>query len=250
MAMVGASAPVDLLSATALAAAEVLAGLCAAYVIYPEAALTGTAATTVLDMASGNPAMNAPESALLDATIKELFDAAFGGHVSAHVRYAPTAKVPGLQAVAENYFGALACSRLLDTPPNYAGNGNLDMGGIGSPVQAMLDIEVLRSLNWLDAGPRMCPERMPLEELSAIVRAGGNFLAAEHTLRNWRSVWSPDVFLRQQPGPNWDGTERALLDRCHAQWQDNLSRYEPPDWDEGIVQALEGVLGRARAELG
>jgi trimethylamine--corrinoid protein Co-methyltransferase len=250
MAMVGASAPVDLLSATALAAAEVLAGLCAAYVIYPEAALTGTAATTVLDMASGNAAMNAPESALLDATVKELFDGAFGGHVSAHVRYAPTAKVPGLQAVAENYFGALACSRLLDTPPTYAGNGNLDMGGVGSPVQAMLDIEILKSLDWLDAGPGTCPERMSLEELSAVVRAGGNFLNAEHTLRNYRTVWSPKVFLRHQPGLEWDGTERALLDRCNAQWRDNLSRYEPPDWGDSIVPALDGVLARAQTELG
>ena len=250
MAMVGASTPVDLLSATALAAAEALAGLCAAYVIYPEAALGGTAATTVLDMASGNAAMNAPESALLDAGVKELFDAAFGGHVTAHVRYAPTAKVPGLQAVAENYFGALACSRLLDTPPNYAGNGNLDMGGVGSPVQAMLDIEILKSLDWLDAGPGRCSERMSLEELSKIVRAGGNFLASEHTLRNYRSVWSPGLLLRQQPGAEWDGTERSLLDRCNAQWQDNLCRYEPPDWEEGVVRALEGVLERAQAELG
>jgi trimethylamine:corrinoid methyltransferase-like protein len=194
--------------------------------------------------------MNAPESAVLDAAVKELFDAAFGGHVSAHVRYAPTATVPGLQAVAENYFGALACSRLLDTPPTYAGNGNLGMGGIGSPVQAMLDIEVLRSLDWLEAGIDACPERMSLEELSDIVRRGGNFLAAGHTLRNCRRVWSPEVFLRQQTGLEWDGTERALLDRCHEQWQDNLSRYEPPDWDDGVVQALDEVLARARAELG
>lgn len=250
MTMVGASAPVDLLSATALAAAEILGGLCAACAIYPEAALTGTAATTVLDMASGNAAMNAPETALLDASVKELFDAAFGGHVGAHVRYAPTAKVPGLQAVAENYFGAMAYSRLLDVPPTYAGNGNLDMGGVGSPVQAMLDIEVLRSLDWVEAMLGLRQEHMTLEELSAIVRAGGNFLAAEHTLRNYRSVWSPGVFLRRQPGPEWDATERALLDRCDAQRKHNLSLYEPPDWDEGVVRAFDGVLARARAELG
>ena len=180
----------------------------------------------------------------------ELFDAAFGGHVSAHVRYAPTATLPGLQAVAENYFGALACSRLLDVPPTYGGNGNLAMGGVGSPVQAMLDIEVLKSLQCLDAGPKACEERMTLEELGEIVRAGGNFLACEHTLRNHRSLWSPDVFLRRRPGADWDATERGLLDRCDAQWKDSLARYEPPDWDEGILRALDEVLARARAALG
>jgi len=44
MAMVGGSTPVDLLGATALAAAEVLAGLAVAFVINPDFALTGTAA--------------------------------------------------------------------------------------------------------------------------------------------------------------------------------------------------------------
>ncbi|MEI6502117.1 MAG: trimethylamine methyltransferase family protein, partial [Armatimonadota bacterium] len=249
MAMVGVSAPLDLLSAAALSAAEVLGGLVTAFVICPEAALMGTAATTVLDMASGNAAMNAPESALLDVAVKELFDAAFGGHVSAHVRYAPTARVPGLQAVAENYFGALACSRLLDTPPNYAGNGNLAMGGVGSPVQAMLDLEALNTLDCLEAKSGLHLDRLSLEEMSDTVRAGGNFLGADHTLRNFRSVWSPALFLRQEPGPDWDGSERAILNRCNGQWQENLARYQPPAWDETELRALDDVLLRARAEL-
>lgn len=249
MTMVGASAPVDLLAATALATAEVLSGLIAAFVICPEAVLAGTAATTVADMKSGGAAMNAPESALLDAAVKELMDACFGGHVSAHVRYAPTAKVPGLQAVAENLLGMLAQSRLLDVPPTYSGNGNLDMGGIGSPVQAMLDLEMLQFAAAVDAGPNACAETMSLAELGEVVRAGGNFLAADHTVRNFRGLWSPELLLRRQPGGEWDGSERAILDRCHGLWQENLARYQPPAWDEGILHALDDVVQRARAEL-
>jgi trimethylamine---corrinoid protein Co-methyltransferase len=249
MAMVGASAPVDLLGATALAAAEVLGGMCVAFVIYPEADLTGTAATTVLDMASGNAAMQTPETTVLDGSVQELFDVVFGGHVEAHITYAPSAKVPGLQAVAENYLASVARARLLGTRMAYAGSGTLDMGGVGSPVQAMLDIEILRSLDRLDACGSVRKECMSMDELGEIVRGGGGFLDADHTLRNFRALWSPSVFLRRHPGPDWQGDERALLDRCNVLWKQNLARYEPPAWDEGIIGALDDVLARARAGL-
>jgi len=138
MVMVGVSVPVDLLSATVVAAGEVLAGLICAFAVNPEAVLTGTSATTVFDMASGNAAMNAPESALLDVAVKEVFDQRFGGHVSAHVRYAPNAKVPGLQAIYENSFGAMASARLLGLSPTYGGNGNIAMGGWAHPCKRCL----------------------------------------------------------------------------------------------------------------
>jgi len=90
---------------------------------------------------------------------------------------------------------------------------------------------------------------MPLAELSDIVRAGGNFLEANHTIRNFRVLWSPELLLRRQPGLEWDGSERAILDRSQALWRENLARYQPPAWDENTLRALDDVVQRARAEL-
>ncbi|MBM4044918.1 MAG: hypothetical protein FJ279_07380, partial [Planctomycetes bacterium] len=249
MTMIGATAPVDLASATALAAAEVLAGLVAAFVVNPEASFRGTAASTSMDMATGNVAMNAPETALLDVAVKELFDARFGGHVSAHVYYAPNAKVPGLQAVYENCFGAFACATLLNTAPHYGGNGKLDVGGVGSPVQAMLDIEILKSLASLGSGIGLCDEPVPFDDLCEMARSGRSFLTSDHTLRNFRRLWSPTLFLRRELGQDWNGTEKAILDRCNAMWKENLGRYEPPQWSAEILRGLDDVLSRARREL-
>ena len=249
MAMIGVTAPVTLAGAVAVASAEVLGGLLAAYAMNPDADHNGTSAMTSLDMASGNAAMDCPETALVDVGVKELFDARLGGHVSAHVRYAPPAKVPGLQAVSENYFASMARARLLDMKAVYLGNGNLDLGGVGSPVQAMLDIEVHKAMSYLDRGLDVNEETVPFEMMCERVLSGGSFIDTDHTAEHFRELWRPELFLRRTPDAEWDGSEAAILDRCHEMAKSNLSRYEPPEWPADVVAALDDVLARAKRDL-
>ena len=249
MPMVGVSAPVTLAGTVVVGSAEVLGGLMAAFAVNPDAQLNGTSAATAMDMATGNAAMNTPETALVDAGVKELFDGRFGGHVSAHVRYAPSAKVPGLQAVYENFYGMAAATELLGSRPTYAGNGNLDLGAVGSPVQAMLDIEVRRSLSYLGQSLDVDAESIPLDTICECVLEGRSFLDTPHTLRHFREMWTPQVFLRRTLGQDWNGSERHILDRCEQMVRANLARYEPPEWPAEALRALDDVLARAKVAL-
>ena len=185
----------------------------AAFAVSPEADLNGTSAATAIDMATGNAAMNTPETALVDVGVKELFDARFGGHVTAHVRYAAAAKVPGLQAVYENFFATVASNRLLASNTTYTGNGNLDMARLGSPEQAILDIEVRNALAHLDQHVDVSEETVPFDLICEQALAGSGFLETEHTLRHCREMWTPQLFLRRITGPDWDGSEAAILAR-------------------------------------
>lgn len=44
-------------------------------------------------------------------------------------------------------------------------------------------------------------------------------------------------------------SEKAILDRCHEMWQENLKRYEPPAWERDKLKALDDLLARAKREL-
>ena len=43
--------------------------------------------------------------------------------------------------------------------------------------------------------------------------------------------------------------EKRALDECDERWRANLARYQPPQWPEGTMAALQDVLHRAEQEL-
>jgi trimethylamine:corrinoid methyltransferase-like protein len=245
MVAIGANTPLDLSSATVLGAAEVVAGMIAAYVLEPDAVITGSAHSTVMDMRSGSLATNAPEKPMCDVAIATLINRRFGGHARANMAYGPDARSPGLQAVFENFLSGASWPILLDEPPTYPGHGTLGADGIGSPVQTMLDIEVRKALDAVGNAPMRDTPRLGLDQLCEVVDAKADFLSHEHTFAHFRRLWSPDFLLRG----NVDNTESAILKRCDRAWKENLARYEPPERDPHALRALDELVRRARAEL-
>ena len=154
------------------------------------------------------------------------------------------------------------CSRTTTAPPSrrrwdgnpaipYAGMGTLHNGGLGSPTQFMLDMEI-RKAEWsyrseipVDA------ETLNWEEVLRVTEASGNFLESEHTLRHCRELWLSELFRSDSPFEGaWDGSEKAILDRCDELWRERLREYRPPAWPPEQVRALDQLLARARAEFG
>ena len=252
MMMIGLSTPVTLGSAVLMTAAEVLGGWAAAYVVNPDAVITGGAYATSLDMITGNGTICSPEVALVNAAAKELFDARFGGHLGVGIRYSPCAGVPGLQAVYENFFDAYASGLLAGSDYTYPGNGLLDNGRVGSPLQLLLDIEIIQSLAALDQEIPTDDAALAFDLVCETVKSGKDFLATRHTAEHCREMWQPRLFLRNLPGPLTDqgaGSEQAILDRCNDQWKANLARYEPPEWPSETLRDLDNLMARAREEF-
>jgi len=247
MLVVGVNTPATLAGAVVMGVAETLAGMVAAYVINPEAICGGTACTMSMDMATGSTLLASPEVALFNAGIVEVFQRRLGGQCNQVIQYSPNSPVPGLQAVYENFMMAFGM-RLIGQEIKYVGTGLLANAGVGSPVQAMLDIEVMKSLAYLDAPMPITDETVPFEEIMARVSSGEDFLTSEHTLTHFRDLWSPRMLLRRVTDL-LGSTEQAILERCNEAWQENLAHYQPPDWPDGILHALDDIVRRARAEL-
>ena len=251
MPMIGVSSPVTRLGSVVVGAAEILGGMTAAHAIAPEGDITGGAFAVCADRSGGQMTTASPQMAWVNAAIRELFDRRFGGRVITGTKYSPCAKAPGLQATYENYFLAAAAARLEGAPLRYWGNGLLANGAVGSPEQLMLDLEALRALAEIERPILDAEESLALEAIhDAIQTESGSFLDHEHTLRHWRERWTPNLFRWETAESQaQDDSEPSILERARERWRDNLSRYQPPDWPDDTLAALDQVEAEARREL-
>lgn len=251
MPTIGVTSPLSLAGSIVMSAAEVLGGMATAFAWDPEGDLTGRQITSVVDMRSANITYSAPEAIATNLAVKELFDACWGGHLWTEVYISPCAKVPGMQAVYENFYAASLYSRLtgeVDVP--YPGMGTLDNGSTGSLTQFMLDLEIRKSQAHLRSEIEVTTDTLMFDELRNRIESGSGFFDSDYTLTHFRDLWSPRLFLADaiEPG-RWDGSERAILRRCEEQWRENLKHYRPPEWPEYKLRALERVAAEARKEL-
>jgi len=251
MPAVGMSTPVTLAGAILMSAAEILGGLIVAYCLAPAGDLTGRMISTVLDMRTANVSSAGPENVMVNLGVKKLFDDCLGGHLWTEVFFSPSVNHPGLQAVYENFYAATAYAQLSGSSfVPYPGMGTLANGGTGSPTQFMLDMEIRKSQCQIQEQIAINEETMPFDQIYEAVAQGDNFLASEHTVRHFRELWLSELFPSSQPEPlSPGGDEKRILDECEQRWRTNVACWEPPQWPEDTVKALQDVLKRAEQEL-
>ena len=252
MPTLGVSTPVTVAGSAVMAAAEILGGMAICWCVDPESDITGRMITLVVDMRNGNSTNFGPEPVLYNSSVRQIFNERWGGHCMAEVYFSPTARRPGLQAVFENCYGT-TCRRRWDNKPAipYAGMGTLFNGGVGSPVQFMLDMEIRRAEWSYGAGIEVNEDTLDFEEVQKVIRERGNFLMSDHTISHCRDLWMSPLFLSDAPSPGgWDGSEKAILDRCEEMWRANLENWEPPGWPADKLKAMDALVARARKEFG
>jgi len=251
MPTLGVSTPVTLAGAIVLAAAELLGGMAVCWCADPEADISARMITLVADMRNGNSTTFGPAYIQYNNAVRQLFNECWGGHCMVEAFFSPTARVPGLQAVFENFYATNCLQRWLEDPHiPYAGMGALHEGGIGSPTQLMLDMQI-RKAQWMYRSEvPVNEETLAWEDIVRAVEQGGGFLETDHTLSHFRELWVCDLFRSDDPaGGRWDGSEQAILDTCEQMWRANLTRWEPPKRPAEVLRALDALLHRAEREL-
>lgn len=252
MPTIGVSTPVTIAGSIVMTAAEILGGMVACYVMDPESDLSGRAIALVVDMRNANNTPTGPEPALVNLAVRELFDTWWGGHLWVEVFFSPYAKRPGLQAVYENFYGGWRYAKLLGDPTiPYPGMGTLDNGGMGSPTQFMLDMEIRKSQFAMAEQIAVNDDTLAFEDICQATREDKDLLNSDHTLRHFRELWMSPVFLTENPAAGgWAGDEKAILDTCDAMWRENVTKWQPPEWPADKLSALDKVLAAAKKEFG
>lgn len=250
MPTIGVSTPVTTASAIVLGAAEVLGGLIAAFCLDPDGDLTGRMISTVLDMKYVTAASIGPATLMCNLGVKELFDACWGGHCWVEVFFSPTVKQPGLQAVYENFYGSATTARLLSNARiPYPGMGTLNNGGLGSPTQLMLDMEIRKGQFAVKDEIEVNDDTLIFDQLCEHVAEEREFLTSDHTLSHYRDLWRSDLFPTDTAGAAGQTSEKRILDECEERWRANVAGWQAPDLPDDKLAALNKMLERARVEL-
>ena len=252
MPTLGVSTPVTLAGAIIMGAAEVLGGMAICWCVDPETDISGRMITLIADMRNGNSTTFGPLYAQYDNAVRQVFNEKWGGHCMVEVFFSPTARRPGLQTVFENFYGTNCRQRWEGNPDiPYGGMGTLHNGGLGSPTQLMLDMDI-RKAEWAyEREIVVDDETMDFHEVVGVTEEKENFLMSAHTMRHFRELWVSDLFRSDDPFAGaWDGTEKAILDKCDQMWRANLEKWQPPEWPEDKTKAMDDLVARAKREFG
>jgi len=252
MPTLGMSTPVTLAAAIVMSAAELLGGMAICWCVDPESDISGRMISLLADMRNGNSCTSGPHFVQYNNAVRQLFEEFWGGHCMVEPFFSPTARKPGLQAVFENYYGT-SCRRRWEGDANipYAGMGTLFNGGLGSPTQFVLDMEI-RKAEWAYKHEiTVDDESLDFDEVVQVTRERGNFLASEHTIRHCRELWNSPLFRSDSPFEGgWDGSEKAILDKCEEIWRENLKKWKAPVFPADKIKAMDKLLARAQKEFG
>jgi len=242
--LAGAMAPVTIAGTLAQQNAEVLAGIVLTQLLEPGTPVVYGSFMTNVDFKSGAPVFGSPESQLgivASAQLARRYGLPFrgGGMLT-------SAKLPDAQAAAE--------SLMVMLPTVMAGThfvlhaaGWLEGGLVASYEKFVLDCEILGMLHTWARGIDLSDEGLAFEAV-AEVPPGGQYLAAEHTLRHFRTAFYRAELFDYRTVEQWtaDGA-RDAYQRADEQVRRLLAAYEPPALDPGVEEALLDYMARRGA---
>jgi trimethylamine--corrinoid protein Co-methyltransferase len=189
----GATGPVTLAGTLTQANAEFLGALALCQVVQPGIPVIYTQWTRSLDMASGSVAMGGPEFSLLRIATAEM--ARYYGLPSRGGGMMTDAKAPDAQMGMEKLMNCLMAS--LAGLNVVAGVGQTDFINTVRADQMFIDNEMISIVKRICRGILVNEQTMALEAIQQ-VGPGGNYLAAEHTVANFRQeLWFPRLFDRK-----------------------------------------------------
>ena len=246
----GASAPVTLAGAVVVGVAETMGAWFAGWVLNEDVSLQAIPCSGVMDMQTTRALFSAPEAVLIDVGLYQVFERVLGVRLGMLADYCD-AKVPGIQAMNDKVFKALAYAWV--TGQLNFHRGTLEAGKAFSPTQMVIDMEINRELSQLARGMDVTDETLALdliEEYSAGL--GRSYLGAGHTARHFRKVlWRPSLMDRtcwESPQAERE-KERAMLEQAEAIWRDALAGYQRPEVPQEKIKAVDAVLASARRRL-
>jgi len=216
MPLSGGSCPVTPAANVAMATAEVLGVFTALRAFEPSARVSGGVISGVMDMTGGGALFGHPAAILQDRLISQHFENCYGMDFGIGTGYID-APVPGVRSVIEKtckMASSYSCGKT-----NYP-VGIIEAGKTFSPAQAMLDLEIARTLH-ASLGGVVIDERTLAVDVMREAGIGGNVLTHDHTLKNFRDVLCPGGLL----GTSTGGMD-ALLDSANRKWQDIVASSE------------------------
>ncbi|MHB8997539.1 MAG: trimethylamine methyltransferase family protein [Armatimonadota bacterium] len=213
MPVAGVATPVTLAGSTVQTIAEVLALNCLSMAV--DGRLCGNVAGPLaFDMRTGIHTQVGPDVELVGLAGRQMGAYVFGGEFTGIGGPTTTAQTPGAQSVMEKALSTMfaICSGLR----SFGSLGILATADVGSVVQLMLDLELMKHFERLLQGVEVDEERLAEEVIKEVAPRGAYYLNHDHTAKFFRSeLYMYELVDRRVPMA-WLTDPANLLDNARA----------------------------------
>lgn len=241
----GASAPATLAGAVTLNLAEQFALNMLNWVLFGEKHFHIHSSIAPMDMRTMVHAFGRPEMAIANVMTVQLaryYRASFGGHAAL-----TDAKLPSPESGAQKAMtGAVT---LLAGGSLWVDAGLLSMDEIYSPIQLILDNELISALKRLVYDFEISEESIGLETILE-TGAGHQFMDKEHTVRHYRTEhWQPKMWTRTMLAPWLEEGAKLDIDRAReyalAVWEEAPDPSQLSETDEKEILKVIATAEKA-----
>jgi trimethylamine--corrinoid protein Co-methyltransferase len=157
------------------------------------------------------------------------------------------AALPSAEAGMQKVMTALPCI--------LAGGCNIDPGRLGidtlySPIQMILDAELISALRRVISGFEINDEMLGLDVINE-VDAGGLFFSSRHTVRHMRKeLWQPTIWSKGIGYSDADIHLVSDVERATNRWHEFVALEQPdPQIDEQTEKEYQKIIDRVAAQL-
>lgn len=243
--VIGGTSPITIAGAVLVAGIEVLAMVIIAQIIRPGIPVIGLATALNMDMQSGRAVKASPEAMLVNAASAQFIREAF--QIPTHTAgFTTDTFQPDGQAMTEH---SLYAFMVASAGASILGRaGELEAAMTVSPIQLIVDNEVVGMLKHLHRGITFNAEALAWGDIQAVA-PGGHFLETEHTLRHCRDAFQPRLFLRQ-PRDEWDAIGCPdLITRAQEQYRELIADAKQPEILDSVREEMGRIVQEADLNL-
>ncbi len=175
------------------------------------------AGALTFDMRTGIHTQTGPDVQLLRNGCAQMGAHVFGGAYVSVGGPSTAAKTPGAQSMMEKALDTMwaVCGGVR----NFGSLGTLAFADVGSPVQLLLDIEMMQHFEHLLKGIQVDEGRLAEDLICEIAPTGAYYLATDHTAAYHREeLWAPELMDRRVPMA-WDADPTTMVDNARLKAQ-------------------------------
>ena len=241
----GGTAPATIPGVILLATAEILAMVVMAQAVRPGTPVVACPIIFSTDMQTGRSLQSSVEAMKGASGAIQFIKAAFG--LPTH-NYGSGSDSPTVDAQSMSERAILTTLMGLSGMDILGGAGQLEVATSVSPLQLIIDNEVLAMVRRLSGGFHLDDDQLGWEVLLGTA-PGEHFMTSKHTLMHCREGFSPYNFIRQARD-KWERLGKtSLLDRALANYRLIMAEDATGRADENLAGELEAVVSEADKSL-
>ena len=243
--MAGVTAPMTVAGSSLQNCAEVLAHVVLCQVARPGHPIMMTMFDCPADMASGFSTMATPAANLARSAGAQVCKEAFGIPVSGCPLMTDTYVTDG-RSVTEKALGGLMCA-MAGMDIAY-GIGRLGGASLASPVQLVIDDQLVAVLKEYVGGVRVDDDHLALDEILE-AGIGGSFVRRKHTLQHCRDHVEPRLFRFRLQQAWEEAGGKDLYEQAVDEYRRLSEDLQPLDIAEETRREMDKVVAAADAAL-